>query len=367
MDRCVAKIDLHSLVHNFDLLKNQGNSNYEVMAVVKANAYGHGSVEISKHLEINGCRYFGVASFEEAKELRDNEIQSNILIFGRTDPDNAIVLSRLHITQTVPSFEYAKLISDKGYPVDVHINIDTGMSRIGIYCQRPENIIPVADEIGQISNLPNIRIKGVYTHFEGAEKKDSKKSKTQFTLFFSLLEELKNRKTEIGIKHVCNSSATINYPEMHLDMVRCGIALYGYPPVKSSMNFEPVMMIQAKVIDLRTLSSGDTVSYGARFTAKEKIQVATVSIGYADGYPRSMSNNDYVIFQKQKLPVIGTVCMDAIMIDATNANIQINDVVTIFGKEKSVETIANKSNTISYEILCNIGKRVKRIYEKGLE
>ncbi len=364
MERCAANIDLDRLTNNYSILGSIGSHSYKVMAVVKANAYGHGSIHVSKHLESFGCQQFGVASLEEAIELRENKIHSMILIFGRTNPSEAKKLSINQITQTVDSLEYAKELSALNYPLEVHINIDTGMSRFGIYCHREENIPIVAEQIKEIVSMPNLKITGIYTHFEGAENEDRNHTEKQFNVFTKLLSELEKRKIKVGVKHACNSSATINFPEMHLDMVRCGIALYGYPPVKTRLKFQPVMEVVSKVVAIHDLTPGDTVSYGAKFTATKNTRVATVAIGYADGYPRAMTNNDYVLFKDIKLPVIGSVCMDAIMVDISNVEIEIGEEVIIFGREKTVEIIAQKLGTISYEILCNVGKRVDRIYIK---
>ncbi|MBU0997506.1 MAG: alanine racemase [Firmicutes bacterium] len=364
MERCVAYIDLNKLLNNYNTLESIGSSSYKVMSVVKANAYGHGSVEVSKHLENHGCQHFGVACLEEALELRNNGIKSMILVFGRSDPSDAEKLSMNNITQTVESIDYAIKLNESGLPINIHINIDSGMSRIGFYCHREENIDSVASQIEQISKMNNLNITGIYTHFEGAEKEDSSHTLHQFNVYMSLIKELEKRKVNVGIRHVCNSSATIKFPEMHLDMVRCGIAIYGYPPVETNLKFEPVMTLASKIISMRNVVPGDSISYGAKYVADKNMTIATVSIGYADGYPRALSNNDFVLLNKAELPVVGTICMDAIMIDTTNAYAKIDDEIILFGNDKSVEILSKKIGTISYEILCNVGKRAKRIYKK---
>ncbi|MBU1145545.1 MAG: alanine racemase [Firmicutes bacterium] len=363
-ERCKAVIDLNQLKQNYNLIQNHIGKDVLLSSVVKANAYGHGSKEVSLYLESIGCTFFSVACLEEAIELREAGLQSDILIFGKTDPENALILNAYSLIQTVSTYAYASSLNKVGKPIRIHIKIDTGMSRFGMYCHEEEDFKKAIDEIKQISQLPHLSLHGIYTHFAEAEKEDSTFTKKQFNQFMKLLDLLKKEKIEVGIRHCANSSATLQYPFMHLDMVRIGIALYGYPPVKTTLNLEPVMELLAEVVQLKNIKPHDTVSYGRKFTSLENKTIATLAIGYADGYLRGLSNKDYFLFEGKTLLQIGTICMDACMCDVTDATkIKVKDYVIVFGKEKPASVLAKTLQTIDYEILTSISQRVKRIYQ----
>ncbi len=363
VDRSYALIHLDNVLNNYlELKKLVGDR--DVMAVVKADAYGHGSIPISRHLEANGCKYFAVASIEEAIELREGGIKGEILIFGRTSPENFKYLSRYDLIQTVYSEEYAGLLAESSLEFRIHLNIDTGMSRFGFYLHKHEDLFKVANTIERINGFENLNLEGIYTHFADSDDPSSDFCATQFSIFSELLDELKRRGIGPLLKHAANSAATLAYPNTYLDMVRVGIAMYGYPPRHTSANLLPVMEVFSKVSSVRLVTESDTVSYGRTYHPNHKEKIATVAIGYADGYNRLLSNDDYLMWKNHKLPVIGRVCMDAIMIKIDGLNIRDGDFVEVFGLTKKMESMCEKLRTIPYEILCAVSKRVKRIYEK---
>jgi len=361
-DRTIAYVDLDRIEANYELMRQSVGPKTEVMAVVKANAYGHGAVETARHLETAGCHYFGVASLAEAIELRDAGIHGEILIFGHTFPEHAYLLEKHGLIQTVTAFSQAEAYEKSGWKVKMHVNVDTGMSRYGMSCHNPDELDKAISEIEQISRLHNCRIEGIYTHFAIAEDTDNDFTKRQFRQFQALLTELDKQSIKVGIRHCCNSSAALLYPEMHLDMVRTGIAIYGLPHVKTDKPFVPALTLKAKVAATRWIKAGETVSYGRTFAALNDMEVATLALGYAEGYSRHLSNLDHVLYEGKTLPVIGVVCMDAVMIDATGCDLQIGDMVEVFGQEKTAADVAKLAGTIDYEVLTNLSQRVERVY-----
>jgi len=364
VDRTYALIHLNNLKHNYLELKKLIGDRI-VMAVVKADAYGHGSVKVAKHLEAYGCEYFAVASIEEAVELREGNVKGEILIFGRTSPENFKYLSRYDLIQTIYSEEYANLMCESEIEFRVHANIDTGMSRFGFYLHHEADLEEVTSSLIRINNKPNIKLEGVYTHFADSDDTSSDFCKTQFNLFSKLLDRLEEAGVGPLIKHAANSAATLAFPDTYLDMVRVGIAMYGYPPRTTQVKLLPVMEVFSRITSIREVDELDTVSYGRTYQPKHKEKIATVAIGYADGYNRLLTNSgDFLIHNNKKLPVIGRVCMDAIMIKIDNADLHDGDYVEVFGLHKQMESMCVTLKTIPYEILCGISKRVKRIYEK---
>jgi alanine racemase len=362
IDRLRVVVNLDNLVHNFKLLKAL-NNNQEVMAVVKADAYGHGAIECSKHLEANGCKFFAVTVLKEAIELRNAGIKSPILIFGKTDPLNFEYLEQYDLIQTIDSFDYAeKLNHQTTKKIKVHLNVDTGMSRLGIYCHEESDMENVVKDIVSIKELNKIDLCGIYTHFASSDA-DLDFTHKQKTIFTKLLSLLANERIDYGLVHLANSSGIVRLDNLENFMARSGIALYGYPPVKTEEKFLPVMELFAKVIAIHQIKENDSVSYGRTFVATKPTKVATVAIGYADGYMRILSNNDYFYYQSHKLPVIGRVCMGLTMVDITGTNIDIGCEVEVFGSNKSLVDMALRAQTITYELLTNMAKpRVDRVY-----
>ncbi len=363
IDRNFARINLNNILHNYKLVQSISTAK-EVLAVVKADAYGHGAKEVALMLEKYGCHYFAVASLLEAIELREAGVKNNILIFGKTIPQNIYYLHKYDLIQTVDSLEYAKVLNAYGKKIRIHVNIDTGMSRLGIYLHETYDLDRVKYELIEIYNLKYINFEGIYTHFADADGLRNDFTKNQFNLFKALKRSL--AKTELNnlIYHSSNSAASILYPEYSMDMVRLGIAMYGYPPVKTDKQFLPAMSLFARVVSLRDISPDDTVSYGRTYSPEEKERIATIAIGYADGYNRLLSNNDYLVFKGEKLEVVGRVCMDLIMVKTHNLDITVGSEVEVFGENKPLLKMCKKLNTIPYELLCNVSKRVLRVYPK---
>lgn len=362
VDRSYARIHLDNLSFNFNQAKKQvGRS--KVLAVVKADAYGHGSIKCARRLEADGCEYFAVACLKEAIELREAGIEGNILIFGRTKIINHCYLSKYNLIQTVYSVDYAKKLNQCNETIRVHVILDTGMSRFGIYLHDENDISKVINDIRIIQNLANLKYEGLYTHFANSDEDNKDFCNQQFKVFQTLINRMNLEKIFTGIKHTANSGAIISHPDKYLDMVRFGIGLYGYPHTRENIELKPVMELFSSVTSLRTLKPGDTVSYGRVYQVDKTERIATIAIGYADGYNRLLSNKDYLVYKNKKLPVIGRVCMDAIMVSVGDLDLKEGDVLEVFGLKKPLEHMCEIVKTIPYELLCNISKRIPRLYD----
>ncbi|MGE4571563.1 MAG: alanine racemase [Candidatus Izemoplasmatales bacterium] len=355
-DRVKVVVNLNHLWHNYTLLKSIHHDK-RVMAVVKADAYGHGGVQVAQFLESKGCDFFAVTDLLEAIELREAGIKSDILIFGKTLPENIKKVSEYDLIQTVDSYDYAYQLNHQNLKIKIHIILDTGMSRFGIYHHRQEDLSSAKAEVIQILNLKNMINQGIYSHFACADEDNENFTNGQFNQFKSLVEAIENEGYSLGLKHVSNSASIIKYKDRTFDMVRTGIAMYGYPPIKTKLKFLPVMSVFARVIALRNLQAGDGVSYGQTYQINDHRRIASIAIGYADGYPRFFSNNDIFIFKGHSLPVVGRVCMGVTMVDVTGLSINIGDQVEVFGIHKSLESMAVKMDTITYELLTNMSKK----------
>ncbi len=362
IDRCYAKIHLNYILQNYQLVKSLSKAK-DVLAVVKADAYGHGAVAVATMLESHGCRYFAVADIEEAVELRLGGIKGEILIFGRTTSLNFHFLKQYNLIQTVHSLSYAEQLDEQNADIRIHLNIDTGMSRIGFYMHDIKDIDGVAWDIETIAALKHLKLEGIYTHFADAENSKTEFCERQFNLFEMLLDQLADLDIKKLIRHASNSAAAIKHLDKHLDMVRLGIAMYGYPPVPTNLNFRPAMEVFARVNSIHYLNKDDSVSYGRTYKVEKEEKTATISIGYADGYPRNLSNQDFFFFKEHQLPVVGKVCMDLTMIKLDDVDLHDGDFIEVFGLRKDLRTMCKTLNTIPYELLCGISKRVKRIYQ----
>lgn len=371
--RTWAEIDLDAVDHNLHEIRKRLNQKTKLCCVVKANGYGHGAVQLSKVYEKLGADYLAVSNIEEALQLRKAEIRLPILILGYTDPHCAVDLARNNITQCVFSYDYgmalAKNASCDSVTVKIHIKIDTGMGRIGFQCNRAE-----LDKVIQICTQSVFETEGIFTHFASADEGDSgnKYTHSQFNKFMDAISYLASRGISFPIRHCANSAGIFDYPEMHLDMVRAGIVLYGLQPSDALLNpgnLIPVLNLTTIIDYVKIVQAGDCISYGREFKADREMRVATIPIGYADGLWRSNYKNNMAVEIEGKLaPIIGRVCMDQCMIDVTEIpEADINSSVTIYGKygEISVDHIANVNNTINYEIVCAIGERVPRVYKKN--
>ncbi len=380
--RSWAEIDLNALEYNFNSIKSKLSKNTKLLCVLKADAYGHGAGFLVKEYERLGADWYGVSNIDEAIQLRKNGAKKPILIFGYTDPDMAEFLYKYDISQSVFSYEYAlelcKRCRKSNFKLKIHLKIDTGMSRIGFFSQTEKDIKKSVSEIENIkNNIPELEFEGIFTHFSVSDDVSNNYDYTimQFQNFKSIIKNLEEKGIEIPIKHCCNSGGIISFPEMHLDMVRAGVILYGLYPseeLKNKIKLKPLMQLKTVVSQVKTIPSGVSISYGRTFKSEHEMKVASVSIGYADGYSLRFSNNAQMIVCKKRVPVVGRVCMDQLMLDVTNIpDVKEGDEVTVFGMSEneflSVDELAQRINTINYEIVCLIGKRVPRIYFKNGE
>ena len=368
-DRSCVEIDLAALRHNYNEIRRVTSPDTEIMAVVKADAYGHGAVRCARALIECGASYLCVATIGEAVELREAGIDHRILILGYTDPINFDDVVKYDIDQAVYDYEAAKLLSDEAVKQNkicrIHIKLDTGMGRLGFISDGSST-----GDIKRICELPGLDHYGVFSHFAVADTDDDKYTMKQFVSFMSELDELAKVGITFAKRHICNSAGIMRFPGMHLDMVRAGIILYGLmppgcPAPQKKIDLIPVMSWYAKVIHVKMIPVGTSVSYGRHFTAERPTKVLTVSIGYADGLSRRYSNGFELMVAGKRAPIIGNVCMDMCMLDATDItdDVEVRSLVTVFGKDRSVDELAEYLGTINYEITCIIGKRVPRIYK----
>lgn len=369
-ERSVAKIKRQNLIHNIKTIKGILDDGCKLLAVVKADAYGHGAVECSKLFLDNGANALAVCTYAEAKQLREGGITADILILGELMPGEEKYSQEMGLISTVYSASDAVQLAKtaaQGSKHRVHLKIDTGMSRVGIYCHHDCDIEAAADEAEAVYRQEGIIVEGIYTHFSSADCEDRSVTDNQFALFIKLLEKLKSRGIDVGIRHCSASGGILYFPEYRLDMVRPGISLYGYSPkVGDSFSklFKPAMTLEARVVKTTNLNELDCISYGATFKATKPMRVAAVAIGYGDGYSRLLSDRDVFIINDKSAAVCGRVCMDMTMVDVDEIDCQRGDKAIIFGDGvKTADDIAAKLGTISYEVLCNVGKRVPRVYE----
>ena len=378
--RTRAQICLDAIDHNTAEIRRVTTPGAALMAVVKADAYGHGDEQVAQRLEQAGVDWFAVSNLAEALELRKAGVGKPILILGYTPPECAAELAYNDITQSVYCTAYAKRLSEcataDGVTVNAHLKIDTGMSRIGfVYHDTTEDAATVEDAAAVIA-LPGIYCDGIFTHFACADMagRGEVYTRLQYDLFLDIIGRLGQRGITFRWRHCCNSAGILTYPEMHLDMVRAGIILYGLYPsadVPRNVALQPVMELKTVVSMVKELPAGTPLSYGGTFVSDKPVTVATVPIGYADGYPRALSNKAYMLTEDGSIArVIGNVCMDQCMLDVTGIpGIAEGVPVTVFGKagERSVSAdfLAEKAGMINYEIVCGLSRRVPRVYTEN--
>lgn len=376
MQRAWVEIDLDAISYNVKGIKDIIRPGVKLMAVVKADAYGHGAYEVAKTCLESGAERLAVAFVDEAVELRKKGIDVPILLLGVSMPDAIESIIKYDITPAVASVEFAKQLSKAAAAaqktVKIHIKADTGMFRIGFqFTGDSKQRLETVEKIVEISKLPNIEIEGMFTHLSTADEEGRDYTKQQFENFMELDEKLKARGVQIPIRHIANSAGQIRYPELQLDMVRAGIILYGlYPSDEVSyepLELRPAMKFKTRIVNIKNIGEGDSISYGRSFTAEKETKLATISVGYADGYSRIMSGRAEVSVNGKKIPQVGRICMDQCMIDVSGVNnIDIGDEVTLFGDEAvPAESVAANLGTINYEVVCMIGRRVPRIYIKN--
>lgn len=361
-----AEINLDNIKFNLSNIKKILKEDTKICGVLKANAYGHGSVEVAKLLEKEKVDYFAVARLEEAIELRENDITLPILCLGYIPEESLEIAIINNIIITIYSLEMAQKINDIAKCIKekafVHIKIDTGMTRIGFQPNK-EAII----DITQIYELGNINIEGIYTHFATADEINKEFTNTQAQRFKFMVEQLELLGINIPIKHVSNSAAIMDLPDLKFDMVRCGIILYGHYPsdsvLKERLALKPAMTLKTTVAHIKEVEPGVGISYGLKYKCNSKERIVTIPIGYADGFTR-MQPNPKVWIKEQSFDVVGRICMDQCMVRIDkDINIEVGDPVIIFGEEnRSAENIANNLGTINYEVLCMVSRRVDRVY-----
>lgn len=364
-----AEINIDNFRNNIREIKKIAMGR-RIIAVIKADAYGHGAVELSRVLQDEGIDYVAVAVLAEALELRRSGYSGSILILGYTPSNFVNELIKNDITQSVFSYELAEAISKEaqkqGKTAKIHIALDTGMSRIGFLYEEKS-----IEEIKRIASLKNIYLEGIFTHFSTADELDKTFSNIQHERFKKMVERLSNEGINFEIKHIANSAAIIDMPETLYNAVRPGIILYGYYPsntvIKQRLNLKPIMTLKAEVVHVKEVPENTPISYGRKYTTKKATKIATLPFGYADGYLRAMAGKGKIIVNGKLAPVVGTICMDQCMVDVSECgDVNIGDEVVVMGEEdglsNNADFIANALNTINYEVLCMVSKRVPRVY-----
>ncbi len=378
--RTWAEIDLDALAQNFRAVRESTSPQTKICCVVKADAYGHGALRVAREFEALGADWFAVSNLEEALQLRLDGIQKPILVLGFTPAEEAKTLSEHNISQCVYSSDYARALSrcaeEAGVTVKIHVKIDTGMSRLGFYFQDINRDEAAVEEIKQVCALPGLYPEGIFTHFAVSDEGTAGDAFTmrQFGCFKEMIEALLREGVSFDVRHCANSAAVFDYPLSHLDMVRAGIVLYGLYPSAALRNtpaLKPVLSLRSVVSHVKRIKPGATVSYGREFTAQRELTVATVPVGYADGYFRLLaSGGAQVLLHGKRCPILGRICMDQMMVDVTGlSKVEIGDVVTLIGRDGGEEVTADElaacEHTINYEVVCGLSKRVPRVYLKG--
>lgn len=367
--RMRAEIDLTAIRKNIEKMRSYISDDKKLLAVIKANAYGHGAVEVAKALT-DLADYYGVAFIDEALELRKAGINKPVLILGHTDESLFEVLIDYDITQTIYTYEQAKVMSDvatsKGKLAKVHVKLDTGMNRIGFGCVNES-----VEAIVKISQLPGLDVEGIYTHYYLADVKDKTVANLQLERYTQMLQWLEEKGVSFALRHISNSAGIMEMPNEIYDMVRSGIATYGLYPSeemdKEACVLYPAMQLISHVTHVKMVHKGETIGYGASYTLPEDKMIATVEVGYADGYPRALSNQGRMLVHGEYAPIVGRVCMDQTMIDVSHIpDVKVGDKVVLVGKQGknsiSVEELADMSASFNYEFVCDVNRRVPRVF-----
>lgn len=369
--RIEARINLDAICNNIDEVRRNINSDTKIMAVIKADGYGHGAVALATALKDKVDAY-GIAIIEEGIELRSAGFEKPILILGFTPYQQYEELLNYDIIQTVFQYDMAKRLSDIAVSLEkqakIHIKVDTGMTRIG-FKDTDESI----QIIKEINKLPNIIIDGVFTHFASADEEDKTSARKQLSRFLTFTEKLEKEGIHIPVKHVSNSASIIDLPESNLDMVRSGIITYGMYPSdqvnKNRLKLQPALSLISNVVYVKSVEALTGISYNSTYVTKRDSVIATIPVGYGDGYPRQLSSKGRVLIHGKSAPIVGRVCMDQFMVDVTDIpDVKEGDKVTLIGQDGdetvTVEEVANLAGSFNYELVCDIGKRVPRVYYK---
>ncbi|MDW7650747.1 MAG: alanine racemase [Bacillota bacterium] len=370
-----AEVDLSAIAHNVSQFRKHVSSQTRLMAIVKADGYGHGAVEVAREAVAAGISFLGVGMVEEAVQLRDSGLDTPILILGFTPKNYAPYLCEYNLTPTVFTPDEAEAFSQaavkSGRTLNVHVKVDTGMGRVGCFpCEEAD------DFIMYVAGLPGLHVTGLYTHFASADHSDKGYAKWQFGRYMQLVRRLEERGMRIPVKHAANSAAAISMPETHLDLVRVGISLYGlYPSDEVSRDeicLRPAMSLKAQIIYVKDVPAGTSISYGSTYVAAEPSRIGTLPLGYGDGYRRGLSNRGQVLVRGQRVPVVGRVCMDQTLVNISGVEgAAAGDEVVLFGRQDHallpVDEVARWLDTINYEVVTSISRRVPRIYLKETE
>ena len=373
MKRTWAEVDFDKLAHNYHALRGLAPAGTKYLGLVKADAYGHGAVPVAKKLEELGADYLGVACLDEAIEVREAGVKTPILILGCTSSIYAAELVKYNITQACYDLEYAKELSagaqKAGGTITVHIQCDTGMTRLGFMCHE-ETMEKSASEIIEAVKLPGLKAEGIFTHFSDSDGSEEY-TMLQFGRFQDIIQRVRDLGYEFEIRHCANSAATLLYPATYLDMIRPGIVQFGhFPDAKMDhalCDLVPVLELKSRVATVRDVPANTPVSYGRTNTLTRPSRLAVIPVGYGDGFCRGFSNKLTVLINGKKFPIVGRICMDMCMVDVTDApDVKEGDVAILYGSDgtndQPVEAGAEIMNTISYELLCVLTKRIPRIY-----
>ncbi|WP_190239381.1 alanine racemase [Pelotomaculum schinkii] len=365
-----AEIDLQAVAGNMREIRRVTAATARVMAVVKANAYGHGAVEVSRVALANGADWLGVARVAEGTALREAGIEAPVLVLGYITPEQCDEVVRRRLTQAVYTREMGLALAEAavraGTKARVHFKVDTGMGRIG--WTEPSRVI---QETLELARNPNLEIEGIFTHFAAADAADKQYTQRQFQKFMEIIEKLRQNGLEFPLRHAANSAAIMELPETHLDLVRAGIIVYGLYPSdevdRGRVALSPVMSLKARVAYVKDVPAGFKVSYGCTYATERDTNIATLPLGYADGYSRLLSSRGEVLLNGRRAPVVGRVCMDQLMVDAGDIpGVKIGDEAVLIGRQNgekiSADDIAARIGTINYEVTCMVNQRVPRVY-----
>ena len=358
-----AVINLDNLEHNFFQIKKRLNAKTNILVTVKADAYGHGLVSVSKRLESIGVDFLGVASIDEGIKLREAGIKIPILILGLILKSDILPLFEYELATSVCDEELSRALNSKafrlGKKLNVHVKVDTGMGRIGVAHYDAYKLVK------KIHNLKHLNVEGIFTHFAFADM-NQKFTFYQIDLFDKLLRDLKKAGVGIPLVHAANSMGVLDYKNSHFNMVRPGLVIYGlYPKENMEINLKPVLELKTKVIFIKKVPAGSGISYGHDYVTDKATKIATLPIGYGDGFPRNLSNKAPVLIRGKRFKMCGKICMDQIMVDVGNTKVEVGDEVVLIGSQGkskvTAEELAELSNTIPYEIVCGLGSRIPRI------
>ena len=372
--RVYARIDLDAIAYNMEQMKLRIDGHTQIMAVIKTDAYGHGAVQVAQMLEKYDYIWgFAVATLDEAVVLRVEGIQKPILVLGCIFPDQYMEMLDNDIRMNVYTEDMAKEIANmarrEGKTAYLHIKLDTGMGRLG-FSITEESV----EAITRISKLSNVKMEGVFTHFAKADEKDKTFTMQQIQQFESMTRLLKEQGVTFEYEHCSNSAAIIDVPEAKFDIVRTGISTFGLYPSeevdKEAVHLKPALALKSHVAFVKEIEPGTSISYGGTFVAEKKMKIATIPVGYGDGYPRALSGVGYVLIRGKKAPILGRICMDQFMVDVTHIeDASFGDKVTLIGRDGneyiSVEMLGELSGRFNYEFICDLGKRIPRVYVKN--